>query len=239
VHDRDGAHGGGDVGGWWVARGDIGDGGGGRTWTVIVVVELGGYDHGGVLELDTIVVVVSGGRGRMEKMGRKGLVVLVVIMAMKRMVVVVTMHVLGRVLWIVLCGHERRMGVLLLLLLLMEKLLLVLVLVLVLGVVVLLLLVLLVWVWVLLLLGRILGMLRVLGLLRLLGVILMELVVVLVLVLVLVGERGAVVDVVFLVGGRVRLAAIKAWMVLMVVVVLGVETEGLGRGGGVRGGCSS
>jgi len=66
-----------------------------------MVVELGGYDHRGVLELDTIVVVVSRGR-----MGRKGLVVVVVAM------VVVTMHVLGHVLWITWCGHERRMGVL-------------------------------------------------------------------------------------------------------------------------------
>ena len=56
-----------------MARGDIGNGGRGRAWTVIVVVELGGYDDGGVLELDTIVVVVRGGR-----MDRKGLVVVVV-----------------------------------------------------------------------------------------------------------------------------------------------------------------
>lgn len=179
-----------------------------------MVVKLGGYDHGGVLELDTIVVVVSRGRGRMN---RKRSVVVVV--AMERMVVVVTMHVLGRVLGIVCCGHERRMGVLWVMLL--EELLLV--------VVVVVMVLLLVLVLVLLGLGWILGMLGMLGLLGLLGVIVMgvmELVLMVVLMVLMgvlgLGERGAVVDVVFLVGGRVRLAAIKARMVLMLVVILGV-----------------
>lgn len=38
MHDRNGAHGGGDIGGWWMTGRDIGDRRGGRTWTVIVVV---------------------------------------------------------------------------------------------------------------------------------------------------------------------------------------------------------
>lgn len=64
-----------------------------------------------MLELDTIVVVVS--RGRMD---RKRLVIVVVAM-MERdgtcrlgRKVVVTMHVLGRVLWIVCSSHEGRVG---------------------------------------------------------------------------------------------------------------------------------
>ena len=59
MHDRDAAHGGGDVGGRGVASGDIGDRRGRGAGTVVVVVELGGYDHRGVLELDTVVDVVS------------------------------------------------------------------------------------------------------------------------------------------------------------------------------------
>ena len=233
-----------------MARRDIGDGGRRRTRTVIVVViQLRRYDHGGVLELDTTIVVVVS-RGRIQ---RKGLVVVIVAMArdgtcrLGRKVTVVTMHVLGRVLWNVLCSHERRVGllwiVLLLLLLLMEV---VLELVLVLE----------------LMLSWIVGMLGLLGLLGLLGVLsvilmgVMYLVLVLVLVVLVVvvlvvlvvlllglGERGAVMDVVFLVGGRVRLAAIKAWMMVMLLVllvmmmvVLVVKTERLGRGFKVRGG---
>jgi hypothetical protein len=51
-----------------MTRRDIGDGRGGRTWTVIVVViELRGYDHRGVLELDigrVLWIVCSGHEGR-------------------------------------------------------------------------------------------------------------------------------------------------------------------------------
>ena len=126
MHDRDAAHGGGDIGRGWMTRGDIGDGGRRRTRTVIVVViELGRYDHGGVLELDTtIVVVVSRGRVQRERL-------VVVIVAMERegtcrlgRKVVVTMHVLGRVLWNVLRSHEGRVGLLWIVLLLLLLLLL-------------------------------------------------------------------------------------------------------------------
>ena len=174
-----------------------------------MVVELRGYDHGrGVLELDTIVVAVS--RGRMK---RKWMAVVVVAMESRLGRKVVTMHVLGRVLWIV-CSHERRVS--LLLMLLEELLVLVLVLVLV-----------------LLLLGGVLGMLSLLMMLGVILMVMMELLLVLVRVGVL-GKLRAMVDIVFLVGGGVRLSAIEAWVV--VVMILVVYVDGLGRGRGVRGG---
>lgn len=73
--------------------------------------------------------------------------------------------------------------------------------------------------------------------LRMLKVVLMVMELLVVVMLLGVGvlsKLRAVVDIVFLVGGRVRLGAIKGRMMLVMVLV--VDVNGLRRGGEVRGG---